>query len=104
MQKGEIWWARLAEPIGRRPVLLLSRDKAIQVRQFVTVAHVTRTIRAIPAEVVLDESDGMPARCVVNADVLDTLSKALLVDRITMLSPQKLAAVHAAVRFALDLS
>jgi len=48
MRRGEIWWAELSLPIGRRPVLLLSRDEAYAVRNAVTVAKVTSTIRGIP--------------------------------------------------------
>ena len=32
MKRGEIWWADLPPPVGRRPVLLLSRDRAYVVR------------------------------------------------------------------------
>ena len=41
MQRGEIWWANLPEPIGRRPVLLLSRNEACKTRNAVTVAQIT---------------------------------------------------------------
>ena len=38
MRRGEVWWADLPPPAGRRPVLLLSRNEAYAVRQLVTVA------------------------------------------------------------------
>jgi len=41
MRRGEIWWAELPAPGGRRPVLLLSRNEAYVVRQLVTVAPIT---------------------------------------------------------------
>jgi len=44
MRRGEVWWAEQPEPIGRRPVVLLSRDEAYKVRNAVTVAQVTTTI------------------------------------------------------------
>ena len=103
MRRGEVWWARLPLPAGRRPVLLLSRDRAIQVRQAVIVAQVTGTVRGIPTEVSLGREDGLPKPCVVNADVLLTIPKALLDGRICALSREKLAAVGQAVRFALGL-
>ena len=31
MMRGEVWWANLPPPIGRRPVLLLSRNRAYSV-------------------------------------------------------------------------
>ena len=103
MTRGEVWWADLPAPVGRRPVVLLSRAAAYAVRVSVTVAPVTRTIRGIPTEVILDRDDGLPARCVVNADDLMTIPKALLTHRVTTLSATRVAEVEVAIRFALDL-
>jgi mRNA interferase MazF len=103
MLRGEVWWAELPLPTGRRPVLLLSRDAAYRVRTSVTVGIVTRTIRGIPVEVPLDRLDGMPQPCVVNLDDILTIPKKRLTERITAFSPQKMTAVARAVTFALDL-
>lgn len=103
MRRGEVWWARLPRPIGRRPVVLLSRDAAYAVRASVTIAPVTRTIRGIPVEVVLDRADGVAVRCVVNLDDITTIPQAVLEARVTALSPDRMAEVDAAIRFALDL-
>ena len=103
MERGEVWWAELPKPVGRRPVVILSRNKAIQVREYVTVAEVTRTIRDIPVEVSLGPEDGLPAKCVVNLDVINTVPKKLLASQITILSEKKLIAVEAALKFALAL-
>jgi mRNA interferase MazF len=103
MRRGEVWWAELPPPIGRRPVLLLSRDTAYAVRTSLTVAVVTRTIRDIPTEVLLDEKDEMPVRCVINLDDINTIRKASIKERITMLTPEKILAVRRAIVFALDL-
>ncbi len=103
MRRGEIWWAELPLPIGRRPALLLSRDSAYKVRTSVTVAMVTRTIRGIPVEVLLGPEDGMPTECAVNLDNILTIPKSRLRQRITALPPTKMTAVAKAVIFALDL-
>jgi mRNA interferase MazF len=103
MKRGEVWWVDLPAPAGRRPRGALSRDAAYRVRAAITVAPVTRTIRNIPVEVILDQSDGMPARCVVNLDDIPTLPKALVKQRITALSTEKIQQVDQAIRFALDL-
>ena len=78
MKRGEVWWAELPSPAGRRPVLLLSRDSAYRVRNAVTVAQITRTVRGILVEVELGPSDGLPTRGVVNLDTITTIPKALL--------------------------
>src|SRR4051794_41158523 len=103
MKRGEVWWVELPPPAGRRPAVLFSRDSAYPVRAAVTVAPVTRTIRNITVEVVLDQSDGMPARCIVNLDDITTVPKSLVKQRITSLMPEKIRQVDAAIRFALDL-
>jgi len=103
MRRGEVWWSQLPPPIGQRPVVLLSRDSAYRVRLAVTVAPVTRTIRNIPVEVPLDESDGLPSRCVANLDDIATIPKTMIKRRIAILSVEKMQEVEAAIRFALDL-
>ena len=103
MQRGEVWWAAFPTPVGRRPVLLLSRQRAISVRAFVIVAQVTTTIRDLPVEVPLGPEDGLPKRCVVNCDVVNTIPKSLLNERACLLSRAKLSLVHGAIRFALGL-
>ena len=90
MKRGEVWWVEMPPPAGRRPAVLLSRDSAYRVRAAVTVAPITRTIRHLPVEVFLDQSDGMPARCVVNLDDITTLPKILIRQQITALSPGKI--------------
>ena len=103
MQRGEAWWANLPKPIGRRPVILLSRDEAYLVRSSVTVAEITITIRNIPVEVPLDISDGLSKKCVANLDSVITIPKNLLKSHITTLSPEKVEKINEAIKFALDL-
>jgi mRNA interferase MazF len=83
---------------------LLSRNAAYVVRSLVTVAPITRTVRGIPTEVPLGPTDGPSQRCVVNCDSIPTIPKDLLAERIGLLRPAKLAAVNAAIRFALSIS
>ncbi len=104
MKRGEVWWTYLPKPAGRRPVVLLSRDEAYQVRNLVTIAPVTTQIRNIPVEVRLGPSDGLPRECAINLDTITTIPKSLLADRITLLNPEKLQALNEAIKFALDLS
>ena len=103
MKRGEIWWAELEPPAGRRPVLLLSRDEAYSVRELVTVAPVTTRVRRIPSEVFLSLEDGLPKPCVVNLDTITTIAKASLRDRLTTLSAEKQKAVDSAIHFSLGM-
>ncbi|MBA3051641.1 MAG: type II toxin-antitoxin system PemK/MazF family toxin [Candidatus Omnitrophota bacterium] len=104
MRRGEIWWANLPNPIGRRPVVLLSRDAAYTVRNAVTVAEITTTIRDIPVEVSLGHSEGMPKKCVANLDTIITIRKGRIDTKITGLPQSKIKEIDEAIRFALDIS
>ena len=103
MRRGEIWWAALDPPAGRRPVLLLSRNQAYRVRESVTVAPLTTRIRRIAAEVTVGPVDGVPTDSVVNLDNMQTIVKRKLQSRIVELSDGKMLAVAAAIRWALAL-
>ena len=103
MKRGEIWWAELEPPVGRRPVLLLSRDEAYSVRDLVIVAPVTTRVRHIPSEVPLGVEEGLPKPCVINLDTITTIAKASLRDRLTTLSAEKQKAVELALHFALGM-
>ena len=103
MSRGEVWWAELPAPAGRRPVVLLSRNEAYAVRELVIVAPLTSRIRRIPTEVALGRADGLPRRCVANLDSITTIPKRALTQRLTSLSTEKLAAVERALRFAVGL-
>ncbi len=104
MRRGEIWWAELPAPAGKRPVVLLSRDEAYAVRELITVAPVTSRIRGIPTEVGLGPADGLAKACVANLDTITTIPKRSLSGRISTLRPEKLLAVEKATQFALGLS
>jgi mRNA interferase MazF len=103
MKRGEVWWAELEPPTGRRPVVLLSRDEAYSVRSLVIVSPVTIRIRGIPSEVPLGIDDGMPQDCVANLDTITTIPKDSLHSRLTTLSLRKLKEVEAAIHFALGM-
>jgi mRNA interferase MazF len=60
----------------------------------------TRTIREIPTEVVLDESDGMPEPCALSLDNLTTVPKELFRARIARLSVERMAEVCRALALA----
>jgi len=103
MKRGEVWWANIHQPIGRRPVVLLSRNAAYPVRSSITVAPITRTVHEIPVEVRSGPEDGLPKDCVANLDNIVTVSKKRLDRSLTTLSPEKMRSIEQAVKFALDL-
>jgi mRNA interferase MazF len=100
VRRGEVWWARLDK---RRPVVLVSRGEAYEVRALVIVAPATTTVRGYAVEVKLGRREGLPRECVVNCDWLVTMPKRDLVARAGALGAAKLARLDEALRFALGL-
>ena len=103
MRRGEIWWTDFPPPLGHRPAILLTRDRAIAVRTSVTVIPLTRRVRGLPVEVRLEPRDGVPRACIANADNVLTVAKTRITRRVGPLAPDKLRAVEDALRFALAL-
>jgi mRNA interferase MazF len=73
--------------------VVLTRDEAIPVLNQLIAVPATRTVRGIPTEVPLDESDGMPAPCVLNVDNVTLIRPTLFTELITRLSAAKLEEV-----------
>ena len=101
-RRGEVWWC---EPpaIGRRPVVVLSRDVAIPRLGRVLVAPCTTTIRGLPSEVVLEPGeDPVPRVSAVNLDSVESVSVGVLIDRLGTLSGARMEQVCAALSVATD--
>lgn len=104
MNRGEVRWYTFRPPDKRRPVLVLTRDSALDVLTGITIAPITSTIRHIPTEVVLTpDEDGILTESAVNLDNLQTIPKSNLGGLLTILSPDKMEAVERAICFALGM-
>jgi mRNA interferase MazF len=101
MKRGEVCWYKFSRPDKERPVVILTRNSALEFLGEVTVAPITSTIRDIPSEVFLTKEDGMPRDCAVNLDHIQTVSKAKIGSLITVLSPEKMYQLRSALLFAL---
>ena len=92
----------MPEPIGRRPVLLLSRNPAYEYLTRVIVVEITSTIRSIPVEVGLGPVKGLRQRSVANFDNVHVVAKERLQSRIGTLKGRRVDEVKRALGFALD--
>ncbi len=100
--RGELCWCELAE-IGRRPVVILSRDAAIPRLRRALVAPCTTTIRALPSEVVPEPGDDpIPGRAAVNLDSVESVSIAVLVRRLGRLADVRMREICGALAIAVD--
>ena len=102
MRQYEIRWANMPVPIGRRPVVLLSRTPAYDYLNKVIVAEITTTIRGIPQEVEVGKKQGLIRPSVVNFDNIHVVSKTLLGERIGSIDSSREDEVKRALGFALD--
>jgi mRNA interferase MazF len=100
--RGELWWCELPD-LGRRPVVVLSRDVAIPRLRRALVAPCTTTIRALASEVVLEPGDDpIPRRAAVNLDSVESVSLAVLVERLGRLADTRMREICAALGVAVD--
>jgi mRNA interferase MazF len=98
--RGEVWWCELPE-IGRRPVVVLSRDAAIPRLRRTLIGPCTTTIRGIPSEVLLKPGDDpVPRTSVVNLDSVESVSLATLVERLGRLSDERMLQICEALEIA----
>lgn len=98
--RGEVWWCELAE-LGRRPVVVLSRDAAIPRLRRTLIGPCTTTIRGIPSEVLLEPGeDPVPRASVVNLDSVESVSLGTLVERLGRLSDQRMRQICEALEIA----
>jgi mRNA interferase MazF len=91
MRQYELWWARMPDPVGRRPVLLLSRTPAYEYLS-----------RGIPVEFALGRREGLRRKSVANLDSVHVIPRARLEARIGTLSPTRTDEVKRALGYALD--
>ena len=98
--RGEVWWCELPE-IGRRPVVVLSRDAAIPRLRRTLIGPCTTVVRGLASEVVLDpDIDPIPQRSAINLDSVESVSTGVLVQRIGRLSDDRMRQVCAAQEVA----
>jgi mRNA interferase MazF len=96
--------AKLPPPVGRRPVLIVTRSAAIPVRTVLTVAPITRTIRGIASELPLGRPHGLRTASVASCDSLQTIPREALGRKaVGRLSPGEFVGLGRALRFALGI-
>ena len=98
--RGEVWWCELPE-VGRRPVVVLSRDAAIPRLRRALIGPCTTTMRGISTEASLEPTqDPSPRSCVVNLDSVESVSIGTLVERVGRLSDDRMREICSALKLA----
>ena len=100
--RGDVWWCEVPD-VGRRPVVVLSRDAAIPRLRRALVAPCTTTVRGLASEVMLEPNDDpVPRRCAANLDSVESVSIATLVERLGRVSDERLREMCMALDVAVD--
>ena len=99
--QGEIWLLE-ARNDKRRPVLVVTRNEAIDVLNNVVVAPVTSTIRNIPTAIALGPAEGIDHDSVAAFDALSAVPKSLLTVRLGMLDATRRWEICAALEALAD--
>jgi len=112
IQRGEIWWADLAEPRRsgpgyRRPVLVIQAESFNRSRiQTAIVAVITGNLELAdaPGNVLASaRSTGLPRDSVVNVSQLLTLDRNFLTEHVGTLPPRLQRSVDEGLRLVLQL-
>jgi mRNA interferase MazF len=101
MKQYEIRWANMPAPIGRRPILLLSRTGASEYLSRMLAVEISTRVRGIPQEVKLGAAEGMDRSCVANLDNLQAIALRFIGPRIGALGAKRQREVKQALGFAL---
>jgi mRNA interferase MazF len=95
---------RFKAPDKRRPVLVVTRQGAIELLNTVMVAPVTSTIRGAPGEVVVGAEEGLKHPSAINLDHVQTVERARLVGYVGSLGAPKMREVCRALAIATGCS
>jgi len=100
MKRGELWLAEVGQK--KRPVLLLTRSEVLDVRELVTVAEITTSIRGLAAEVDIDDAEaGLDRPSVVNCDALHTVAQTSLTGPVGRVGEDVMRKVCSSLSYAL---
>ena len=112
VERGEVWWADLGEPIGaepgyRRPVVIVQSDAFNRSRIDTTVAVIiTSKLQLLDAPgnvLIRAKESGLPKDSVANVTQLATVGRATLTERVGRVPRRLMARIDDGLRLVLSL-
>jgi len=93
------------DPKRSRVFVVVSRQVICDTAEYSTVvcAPVSSSLHGLATQVPLGQLEGLKHASAIHCDGLVSLPKSALTDYVGSLGPQKLAALHVALKVALDL-
>lgn len=113
MNRGQVWWADLAEPRGsepakRRPVVIVQEDSLTRSRlQTVMVIPITSNLKrgVAPGNVTLARTHSkLKVESVALVCQVIAIDKHFLTERVSLLPPMTMTRIDAGLRLALALT
>ena len=112
VERGEVWWADLGEPIGaepgyRRPVMIVQSDAFNRSRIDTSVALIiTSNLQLLDAPgnvLIRAKESGLPKDSVANVTQLATVDRAMLTERMGRVPRRLMARLDDGLRLVLSL-
>ncbi len=112
IQRGDIWWSSLPEPVGSspgyaRPVLVIQSDRfnrsAINTVVIAVISKSTKLANAEGNVLITKQQSRLPNDSVVNVSQLFTVDEVVLRDYVCSLSEKKMTQVDIGLRKVLAL-
>ncbi|MEA2109371.1 MAG: type II toxin-antitoxin system PemK/MazF family toxin [Pseudomonadota bacterium] len=112
IKHGEIWWAKLPEPVGsvpgyKRPLLIVQANEfnKSRISTIIAVALTTNLrLAEAPGNILLSSKQSkLPRKSVVNISQIITIDKSFLTERVHTLSSAIMATIEDGMRLVLKL-
>ncbi len=112
VERGEVWWADLGEPIGaepgyRRPIVIVQSDAFNRSRIETTVALIiTSNLQLLDAPgnvLIRAKESGLPKDSVANVTQLATVDRAMLTERVGRVPRRLMARIDDGLHLVLSL-
>lgn len=100
---GDVRLVEFGRPDKTRPVLVLTRSRAVEVLSAVMVAPITTTIRGNRTEVAVGIAEGLKVPSAAKLDAIQTVEKKRLGRYLGAIAPGRVADLRQAVLFAMQL-
>jgi len=103
LNRGDIWVIDLGGQIGKRPVVILTRQNVLEYLNKVTIAEITTKGKGYPTEIYIGQKGNLPKSSFVQADNLHTISKAKLEKYIGTLDQETMQEISMKIVLSLGL-
>ena len=103
MNRGDVWQIDIGGRIGKRPVVILTRQNVLEYLNKVTVAEVTSRGKGYPTEVFIGQKANLTKPSFVQTDNIQTVPKQRLVKYMGTLDSGTMKEVSKRVVLALEL-